>query len=494
MGLLDRWLSRFLAADDSAAAGASTESPPREAPGGQGEDPHLSALHRVRHRLTLTEAGSRYAESAEFGAELRALDQAGRSRAADALLADALLVTTSLPLRRQLAERLLHRGEHEQARPLLERLTLNPTHAEFAWLALGDLEERRDQPEQARAAYEHVLALDITSQAARSRLRRLGQGSEVTSAGASGRRDELARFLGTRAAGERYEVLEELGRGGAATVYRVRDRQMGREVALKLFHPRGRAEVRRARILEEARVAGRFDHPHITPVLDVDEVRESIIMGLCNGGSLRQRLTQEKSLPSHETAELGAILLKTLADVHEQGKAHLDIKPSNLLFHDGRLMLADFGSAGLEALGAAAATRAYMAPERRQGRTVGAPADLYAVGLVLYECLVGKLPEADALQREKVALSCLPPGPRRRGLERVLGALMKLRPEERPSAPRELAEELIEAAALPVEEHEGRRLLASLERLAADTGPEAMERLQCHRLWHLLAASTSSPP
>lgn len=494
MGLLDRWLSRFLAPDGSAEARAVPDRPPQATTGEPVEDSHQSVLHRVRHRLTLTEAGSRYAESAEFTAELRALDQAGRSRAADTLLADALLVTNSLALRRQLAERLLHRGEHEQARSLLERLTSHSAHAEFAWLALGDLAERRDQPDQARAAYERVLAVDITSQVARSRLRRLAQGSEASSRGTTGQRDELARFLGTRAAGDRYEVLEELGRGGAATVYRVRDRQMDREVALKLFHPRGRAEVRRARILEEARVAGRFDHPHITPVLDVDEVRESIVMGLCNGGSLRQRLTKETCLPIQETAELGAVLLKTLADVHEQGRAHLDIKPSNLLFHDGRLMLADFGSAGLEALGAAAATRAYMAPERRHGQTVGAPADLYAVGLVLYECLNGKLPEAEALQRQEAALTSLPVGPRRRGLEKVLRALLRSQPEERPNAPRDLAEELLEAAALPAEEQEGRRLLASLERLASDAGGGAVERLRRHRLWHLLASSTTTSP
>lgn len=486
MGLLDRWLSRFLASDDAATRVGTRGGHSHHDSAAPPEDPLLGALQRLRHRLTLNDAGRRYAESAEFGAELRALDQAGRSRAADALLADALLVTPSLTLRRQLAERLLHRGEHEQARSLLERLTEHPGHAEFAWLALGDLEERRDQPDLARAAYERVLAIDIACQTARGRLRRLSPGVDTASPQAASRRDELARFLGTRAAGDRYEVLEELGRGGAATVYRVRDRQMGREVALKLFHPRGRREVRRARILEEARVAGRFDHPHITPVLDVDESRELIVMGLCNGGSLRQRLTATTSLRSHETAELGAVLLKTLADVHEQGKAHLDIKPSNLLFHEGRLMLADFGSAGLEALGAAAATRAYMAPERRHGKVVGPPADLYAAGLVLYECLAGKLPDAEALLREEVALSFLPLGPRRKGLERVISVLLRQQPEQRSNAPRDLAEELIEAAALPVEEDEGMRLLASLERLATDTGHGAMERLQGHRLWHLL--------
>lgn len=447
-------------------------------------EPLEQALQKARARLTLDEAGKRYAESDAFAAELASLDAGARSRAADGLLADALLVTPSLSLRRRLAERLLFRGDREQAAALLEQLTSHDEHAAFAWMALGESAEYQGDVQKALHSYERVLSLDIHQANARARVSRLRAGQESRHGTLEGR-SMLTRFLGARAAGARYAVLEEIGRGGAATVFRARDRVIEREVALKIFHPRGRAADRRARILREARIAGGFDHPHVVPILDIDEERDLLVMSLCDGGSLRQRLGGEK-MRTAEIADIGAVLLRTLRDIHEKGRFHLDIKPSNLLFHEGRLMVCDFGTAGLVELGAAAGTRAYMAPEQRRAENVGAPADVYATGLVLFECIEGHLPALQQEGQAQFSLLSLPEGPRRRAIENLLQRLCHVSAEDRPADLGKSAEELLEAAALPLHDEEGARLWKMLEQHAEKSGGEAKRRLDAHPVAKLL--------
>jgi serine/threonine protein kinase len=272
--------------------------------------------------------------------------------------------------------------------------------------------------------------------------------------------------------------VDEIGRGGAATVFRARDRVMEREVALKIFHPRGRTSDRRARIVQEARIAGSFDHPHVVPILDLDERRDLLVMELCLGGSLRQRLQQGKVRAS-EAIELVAVLLRTLADVHDAGHLHLDVKPSNLLFHEGLLMLCDFGTAGMRELGPVGGTRAYMAPEQRSTGRASSSADLYAAGLVLAECIEGRLPQALATSIE---LASLPAGPRRRALERAVTRLCSKAVADRPKDGRVAAQELLEAAALPQDAKEGTALFHHLEALARREGDAALARLQAHPL------------
>lgn len=507
MGFLNRWLDRFLSnppesvatdshplADgdfpqDETSGAVRTHSTQRlNVEGGVHENPilhpHDAALQKARARLTLDEAGKRYAESDAFAAELASLDAGARSRAADSLLADALLVTPSLALRRRLAERLLFRGDREQADVLLEQLTAHDEHAAFAWMALGESAEYRGDVPKALRCYERVLSRDIHQANARARVSRLRAGQDARHGTLEGR-SMLTRFLGARAAGARYAVLEEIGRGGAATVFRARDRVIDREVALKIFHPRGRASERRARILREARIAGGFDHPHIVPILDIDEERDLLVMSLCDGGSLRQRLGGEK-MRTTEVADIGAVLLRTLRDIHAEQRFHLDIKPSNLLFHEGRLMLCDFGTAGLAELGAAAGTRAYMAPEQRRAENVGAPADVYATGLVLFECLEGHLPALQQGGEPNFPLCSLPEGPRRRAIENLLKRLCHEIPQERPTDLESSAEELLEAAALPLYDEEGQRLWAMLEHHAEKAGAEAKHRLAAHPLASML--------
>jgi serine/threonine protein kinase len=273
-------------------------------------------------------------------------------------------------------------------------------------------------------------------------------------------------------------VVDEIGRGGAATVFRARDRVVAREVALKIFHARGAAAERRARIVSEARIAGSFDHPHVVPILDLDESRDLLVMALCDGGSLQRRLSLEKKLRHSDAVELGAVLLRTLADIHDAGHVHLDIKPSNLLFHEGQLMLCDFGTAGMRELGGLAGTRAYMAPEHRATTQAAAPADLYMAGLVIAECIDGKLPAFGTAP----SLTSLQVGPRRRALEGVLAELTARDPDARPKDGRAAADRLLEAGALPLADKEGEALYHHVESLAAREGDAAVARMRANPL------------
>lgn len=492
MGVIDRWLKGFLSEEDKRPAlpappdtraddrGRVIESAPEAAK----RDPLDELLRRARAKLTADAHGRAWAEGPELQVELKSLDGGGRSKAGDALLADALLVTPSLDLRRQLAERLLHRGDRARARTLLERLAepAAPSkehameHAAFALTALGEIAEAEGDVEEALARYEQVLAIDITLGQPKARARRLRAGNDARR-GDDGRR-VLARFLGARAAGSRYAVVDELGRGGAATVFRARDRVIGREVALKIFHPRGSATERRARIVQEARIAGSFDHPHVVPILDLDAERDLLVMVLCDSGSVQRRIVTEKKLRHTEAVELGAVLLRSLADIHDAGHVHLDIKPSNLLLHEGQLMLCDFGTAGMRELGAFAGTRAYMAPEHRSSGIAGPPADLYMSGLVVAECIEGRLPAFGQAPQ----LTSLPPGPRRRALEKVLAALCARDPSQRPKDGRAAADLLLEAGALPLQDKDGSALFHHVESLARREGDAAQERLRLHAL------------
>lgn len=504
MGILDRWLKGFL--DDKgeqqpqAQSSPAPEPPSRVAPTvvvsraagavvlqrepvssepaseveGPTRDPLDDTLRRARARLTLDANGRAFAEGPDLQMEIAALDAGGRGKAADALLADALLASRSLELRRQLAERLLRRGDRARAVTLLVKLaepSAPEQHAVFALQALGEIAEADGDLDEARLRYEQVLALDIGASQAKTRARRLRRDEDLQR-GDDARR-VLARFLGARAAGARYSVIDEVGRGGAATVFRARDRLIGREVALKIFHARGSAEERRARIVHEARIAGSFEHPHIVSILDLDEARDLLVMALCEGGSLQRRLQQEKKLRHTEAVDLGAVLLRTLHDIHQAGQLHLDIKPSNLLFHDGQLMLCDFGTAGLRELGALAGTRAYMAPEHRLLGSADARADLYMAGLVIAESVEGHLPAFGAAP----VLTAVAPGPRRRALEQVLAKLCARDPRDRTASGAEAAEQLLLAGALPMTDAEGAALFHHVESLAAREGAAAQQRL-----------------
>src|ERR1044071_2139126 len=204
-----------------------------------------------------------------------------------------------------------------------------------------------------------------------------------------------------------YEVKSELGRGGMATVYRAYDPRFEREVAIKvlpqeLLHADPQFRLRFER---EAKIIAQLEHSAIVPVYDVGESEGQpyFVMRYMNGGSLSERIKAGVFTIEEAIQILGAIA-PGLDEAHSKGIVHRDIKPSNILFDKrGNPYISDFGIAKLSQAqagnvtgSAIIGTPAYMAPEQAQGTEVDGRADIYALGIILFEMLTGKQPyEAD---------------------------------------------------------------------------------------------------
>jgi len=204
----------------------------------------------------------------------------------------------------------------------------------------------------------------------------------------------------------RYEIKAELGRGGMATVYRGYDPRFEREVAVKVLPPELlHADPQfRLRFEREAKIIAQLEHPSIVPVYDVGEEGNQpyFVMRYMSGGSLTDRIKAGMFTVEQATKILEQIA-PGLDEAHNKGIVHRDFKPSNILFDNkGTPYISDFGiakmtqSASTVTGSAIIGTPAYMAPEQAQGTTVDGRADIYALGIILYEMLTGKQPyEAD---------------------------------------------------------------------------------------------------
>ena len=200
---------------------------------------------------------------------------------------------------------------------------------------------------------------------------------------------------------DRYETLEEIGRGGMGVVYRARDLKLGREVALKELR-KGllRDDDAKRRFEREARALSRFDHPAIVRVYEVgvDSEVPFLVMNFVEGEGLRDRLDRCGSLAPKETARLGRRLASALSHTHKEDVLHRDLKPENILLKEGhidRAVLADFGIAHLleeTTTATRMGTPAYMSPEQLEGESLDARSDVYGLGAVLYECASEKPP------------------------------------------------------------------------------------------------------
>lgn len=203
----------------------------------------------------------------------------------------------------------------------------------------------------------------------------------------------------------RFEILSELGRGGMAVVYKARQTDLDRIVALKILPPSLTSDQSYiARFRQEARSAARLEHPHIMPIYEVGEVAgyHYIAMKFIQGRTLKQLLEQEGALPVTRAAQILAQVGEALDYAHRQGIIHRDIKPSNVMItDDGWIYLTDFGLArgtgssagGLTMAGTVMGTPEYMSPEQAQGLpNVGPATDIYALGVMLYELLTGAFP------------------------------------------------------------------------------------------------------
>lgn len=287
----------------------------------------------------------------------------------------------------RVAEVLTERGDDRGARQLLSDLVDGDEGAPLPALMLAaEIDERLADDASALALYERVLAHDLDFPRARVRAERLRskQGHRANLAGAT------IATEGALTRG-RYQVVKELGRGGAGTVFAARDLAIERRVALKVYHRRGRVE--RERLLTESRTPATIEHPGVVRIFDLDQRLGAIAMEWVQGGSVRRELGRGP-MPLARVHRWLVTTLEALAYVHSRGFIHRDLKPSNFLIRpDDRVVLTDFGLAmplggtPRSVGGLGEGTLRYMPPEQRQGAPAEPSADVYAFGVAMVEML-----------------------------------------------------------------------------------------------------------
>ncbi|MFC7642554.1 serine/threonine-protein kinase [Streptosporangium lutulentum] len=200
-----------------------------------------------------------------------------------------------------------------------------------------------------------------------------------------------------------YEVSGVLGQGGFGIVYRARQLAVEREVALKVDNRVLVSERDRRRFMREVTAAGALSgHPHVAHVYDagvLPDGRPYMVLELCPGGSLSDRMRAERQLPAAEVADIGIRIADALAAAHDAGVLHRDIKPANILINRyGNVVLADFGLAAMSASGAEVSvtreslTPAYAPPEAFELTEPSAAGDVYSLAATLYALLSGRPP------------------------------------------------------------------------------------------------------
>ena len=247
----------------------------------------------------------------------------------------------------------------------------------------------------------------------------------------------------------RYRIERKLGEGGMGAVYLARDTALERPVALKVAREVHSSAEFSQRFRREAVAAASIDHPNLCPIYDVGEVDGVVYMAMryIEGRPLSSLVADYCRRPPPEAARLVATMARAMAVVHQRGVVHRDLKPGNVMIPaDGEPVIMDFGLAvrptqdsRLTHSGAIVGTPAYMAPEQMRGDAVGPAADIYSLGLVLYELLTGRLPFRRGSLAEMMAAALYehpqPPGQLRPGLPPRLESLclraISKRPEDR---------------------------------------------------------------
>ena len=273
---------------------------------------------------------------------------------------------------------------------------------------------------------------------------------------------------------QRYRLERRLAQGGMAEVWLGTDLLLTRQVAVKVLKPALAADpVVAERFRREAIAVALLSHPNIVAVYDTlediigGERRQAVVMQLINGKSLRQLLDEQKRLSPDLTMHIGQCVAAALECAHQSNLVHRDIKPGNILItSDGRVLLTDFGIAkglygneddDLTSPNVMMGTAKYLSPEQVRGRKLDGRADLYSLGLVLYECLAGRVPflgETDAdtalarLNRDPTDLARLRPT-LPHGLAQLIHRLLARRPEDRFATGEAVRSELSRIAAQP---------------------------------------------
>ena len=212
--------------------------------------------------------------------------------------------------------------------------------------------------------------------------------------------NEEEKYIG-KLLDDRYEILETIGEGGMALVFRALDRRLNRHVAVKIMREEmAEDEEFRRRFCAESHAVAMLSNPNIVAVYDVShsDEREYIVMELISGITLKQYMDKKGALDWKEVVHFAKQIARALSHAHERGIIHRDIKPQNImLLRDGTLKVADFGIAALENEvhennGQTIGSIHYIAPEQARGNSPDARSDIYSLGVVMYEMLTGKLP------------------------------------------------------------------------------------------------------
>jgi eukaryotic-like serine/threonine-protein kinase len=204
---------------------------------------------------------------------------------------------------------------------------------------------------------------------------------------------------------DRYTIERKIGSGGMADVYVAQDVRHNRQVAIKVMHHELAMRIGVGRFLREIETTAKLQNPHILPLFDSGHVEGMVyyVMPYVEGQSLRARLERETQLPVADALRIATEIASGVGYAHRHGVIHRDIKPDNVLFQDGQVVVADFGLAlpqsedgaqsRMTTSGVSVGTPHYMSPEQAAGDSnVDARTDIYALGVVLYEMLAGEPP------------------------------------------------------------------------------------------------------
>jgi predicted Ser/Thr protein kinase len=301
----------------------------------------------------------------------------------------------------QLAKIYLHRQMWTHT---ISELRFTRTHPKFkkeSLYLLGRCFEQKGAFEKARENYERLLAVDYYYLDTLERLSKLVEQQEqptvispVTTVVTT--QQQLSHVLQ-----DRYEVVRELGRGGAGVVYQAIDLKLKRDVALKVLYQHVTQSGDMLNFLQEARLAAQLEHPNIVDVYDVNVESQFIAMEFVDGGTLRDMLKTRKCLPLDQARSIIIQLCHGLQVAHNAGILHRDIKPANIFVtKQKKVKLGDFGIAHIAnvdqdaftQISAQIGTLPYMSPEQVQGGMLSIASDIYAVGIVFYEMLTGAPP------------------------------------------------------------------------------------------------------
>ena len=361
------------------------------------------------------------------------------------------------------------------ARPVLALADATRRAADGDYSAVVDVESNDEVGELASAV--RTMLADLREKEALVAVIRTPRAVVPALAGASAKAAAPTAALGDHAAAaastetplpvgpgrvlaRRYAIAEQLGIGGSGVVYRAFDRELGEVIAVKTVRPDVLAVDATAleRLKSEIRLARRISHRNVVRTHDLGEEGGMyfITMEYVTGTSLRELIDRREPLPTPAVVAIAKQLCRALEVAHEQGVIHRDIKPQNLMVQpDGTLKVMDFGVArlrershGLTSTGIVVGTPAYMAPEQLMDDPVDARVDIYAAGVVLYECLTGHRPvdgsSPHVLMARMLSSDIRPPHEVNPAVSKLLSAIvmrtLSKEPGDRPASAGELYE------------------------------------------------------